>query len=274
LKVAVLFMASSGIRVGAFSYLNVGNVEPLFDAEDDKKLACGKILVYAGEGDDEYETLISKEAYLTFQEYIQHRTDSGEKVTKKSPAIAVKRKLIGDDGNPIYRRCSPGTIRNSLTRVLWNIGMRKEQRKRHEIQVDHGLRKFFDNVAKDYIEEDYVEKLIGHHTGVKQHYDRHLPKPAIERYLKAMPYLSVGEAFRKEAELTQKLEVLEKEKKNEFNELRLKLLERTDETEELKKKQQATEAKLNAVLNTLQDKGVIDMLSKGARVEPKASQPE
>jgi hypothetical protein len=47
LKEAVLFMASSGIRVGAFSYLNVGNVEPLFDAEDDEKLTCGKILVYA-----------------------------------------------------------------------------------------------------------------------------------------------------------------------------------------------------------------------------------
>jgi hypothetical protein len=52
LKVAVLFMASSGIRIGAFDFLNVGNVEPVLI---DGVIVCGKLVVYAGEGDDQYE---------------------------------------------------------------------------------------------------------------------------------------------------------------------------------------------------------------------------
>jgi hypothetical protein len=46
-----------GTRVGAFEYLNVGHVKPI---EKNGKLLCGGVLAYAGEGDDEYETLISR----------------------------------------------------------------------------------------------------------------------------------------------------------------------------------------------------------------------
>jgi hypothetical protein len=63
IRVAILFMASSGIRIGAFDFLRVRDVAPL---EIDGRVVCGRLTVYAGEGHDEYETLISREAYVFF----------------------------------------------------------------------------------------------------------------------------------------------------------------------------------------------------------------
>ena len=87
------------------------------------------------------------------------------------------------------------SIINALNDVTWKVGLRKEKKKRHEVQITHAFLKFFDNVAKDYMEEECVEKLMGHDTGVKEHYDRHLPNPAIEQYLRAMPYF-ISEVYR------------------------------------------------------------------------------
>ncbi|MDG7048375.1 MAG: hypothetical protein JRN61_05350 [Nitrososphaerota archaeon] len=59
-RVVILFMASSGIRIGTFDYMNVGDVKQL---DMDGKVVCGELKTYAGEGNDEYTTLISKEAH-------------------------------------------------------------------------------------------------------------------------------------------------------------------------------------------------------------------
>jgi hypothetical protein len=56
---------------------------------------CGHVTVYAGEGDDEYETLISKEAYRKFQEYMETRRAKGERVTDESPLIVTRRWGVG-----------------------------------------------------------------------------------------------------------------------------------------------------------------------------------
>lgn len=218
LQVAILFMASSGMRVGAFEFLNVGHVKPVMIKGN---LACAQVTVYADEGDDEYETLISKEAFLKFQEYLGTRRAKGEKVTEESPLIVTRRWAVGKQ-----TRYSVTGIRNDVTRLCWKAGLRqKGSAKRFEVQACHGLRKFFDNVSKDHIAEEYVEKLIGHSTGTKEHYDRHIPKPAIEQYLRAMPYLSIGEAYRSEAQLSQKLEKIEDEQDVKLRDTRIELLE-------------------------------------------------
>jgi hypothetical protein len=162
-----------------------------------------------------------------------------------SPAIVVR---------GMTRRCSPGTIRNSLNRFLWQAGVRKTKQKRYDVQVDHGFRKFFDNVAKDYADESYVEKLIGQHTGTKEHYDRHIPKPAIEQYLRAMPYLSISPAYRAEAELSSKLLQAEENRSKDFTDLRLRLLEKDSEVKDLAdtvKKQESTLKEVFELLNQI-----------------------
>jgi hypothetical protein len=88
LRVAMLLMSGSGLRVGAFEYLNVRDIRPVFKAKggdivqskepmqklpEGATLLCGILTVYAGEGDDQYETVCTKEAYETFQEYLRTR---------------------------------------------------------------------------------------------------------------------------------------------------------------------------------------------------------
>ena len=237
LKVAILFMVSSGMRVGAFDYLKVGHVKPFVV---DGVVACGRVLVYAGER-EEYETLISKEAYLAFQEYLEARRSSGEEVTEDSPAIAVR-------GGK--RACRSASIRNAICDLLRKTGVRTGVKKRFETQCTHGFRKFFDNVAKDFMDEEYVEKLMGHDTGVKEHYDRHLPKPLIEQYLKAMPYLSVDQAYRVEAELKAKLEAKQQEVDSKYTQLKLELLEKEMQMRRLQEQIQEMQRTLNILANT------------------------
>ena len=114
----------------------------------------------------------------------------------------------------------------------------------------HGFRKFFNNVAKDFMDEEYVEKLMGHDTGVKEHYDRHLPKPLIEQYLKAMPYLSVDQAYRVEAELKAKLEAKQQEVDSKYTQLRLELLEKEMQMRRLQEQIQEMQRTLNILANT------------------------
>lgn len=241
LRVAELFMASSGMRVGAFDFINVGNLEPI---EIDGKLACGLVHVYAGEGDDEYVTLISKEAYLTFLDYVESRKAAGEVIGPDSPLIMIR---------SLKHRMSSKAIGKCINDTLWKVGLRKEKKRRHEVQMDHGFRKFYDNVAKDYIREEYVEKLLGHDTGVKEHYDRRLPKPLIEQYLKAMPYLSIDSAYRAEAELSQKLEEQQKQHASEWNEVRLENLELKERQREADKRMKDMEVALITLKGVLEE---------------------
>lgn len=58
IKAIVYTMVSSGIRIGAWDYLQWGHIRSL---EKDGKIITAKMIVYAGE-DDEYFTFISPEA--------------------------------------------------------------------------------------------------------------------------------------------------------------------------------------------------------------------
>jgi hypothetical protein len=244
LKVAILMMTSGGLRVGAFDYLNVRDVRPVYRDRDGKivvprvptpalpegcTLLCGTLTVYAGEGDDEYEALISKECYETFQTYLKTRPPcSGD-----SPAILTK---------DFTRRCTKGTIRNSVNYLLQEVGLRVRpvagdgKRRRYEVQVDHGMRKFFDNSAKDHMDAKYVEKLIGHDGGTEEHYDRRIPIKCVEEYLVAMAHLSLAQSYRDEAELSVKLEKVQGEQAQKMQEQRLELIETRQHLAEVERK--------------------------------------
>jgi hypothetical protein len=268
LQVAILFMASSGMRVGAFEFLNVGHVKPIMVQGN---LACAQVTVYSGEGDDEYETLISKEAYLKFQEYLGTRRAKGEKVTEESPLLVTRKWAVGKQ-----TRYSVTGIRNDVTRLCWKAGLRqKGSAKRFEVQACHGLRKFFDNVSKDHVAEEYVEKLIGHSTGTKEHYDRHIPRPAVEQYLRAMPYLSIGEAYRSEAELSKKLEDAERFKDTELNKIRSDMdhekLEKLEMKEQLSARDKQVEDLLDfkaSIMQMLRTREGRRLIGLDAKVDP------
>jgi hypothetical protein len=272
LRVAILVMCSCGIRVGAFDYLKVGDVLPVFKLNGKMvvpkqgehplvengtlhlppggELLCGIVKVYSEEIGDEYDTLITKEAYMAWRAYVEARVSSGEDVTGDSPAIVTRNGA---------RQWKADSIRNAVSDLLWSVGLRT-QKKRHEVQMDHGFRKFFDNVVNDHVDKVYVEVLIGHTPQVlnvrlsaMEHYDRHLPTRAIEQYLAAMPFLSIDEAYRSEAQLTERLQKSEGEKGELVKDLRYDIMEKGQKIEQL-------QAKYDRIL---------ELLGKGKKVDPK-----
>ena len=70
IKAIVCTMASSGIRIGAWDYLQWGHIRPI---QKSNELVAAKMIVYSGD-DEEYYTFISKEAYMALFEWMSYKS--------------------------------------------------------------------------------------------------------------------------------------------------------------------------------------------------------
>ena len=194
IKPAALLMLSAGIRVGAFDYLNWGNIERI---EKSGQLVAGRIKVYAGTP-DEYSSFLTPETYHNLEEYVSFRKSSGEKVTKDSPMI---RDLFYPDklarGEPhIPKRLKSSGVKRMFEDALKGTGIRKPLevgKRRHDFQVDHGFRKFFKSACERQMKSLHVEILMGHNVGLAENYYRPSEAEMIADYLKAVSDLTILE---------------------------------------------------------------------------------
>ncbi|MGD1055743.1 MAG: hypothetical protein ABR867_06645, partial [Nitrososphaerales archaeon] len=194
IKPVALLMLSSGIRLGAFDYLDWGHVEPVKKGD---RLLAARIKVYAGTP-DEYSGFITPECYHTLEEYIKFRQTHGERVTKDSPLI---RDLFYPDklgkGEPhIPKRLKSAGVKRMIEDTLKGTGIRKPLeagKKRHEFQADHGFRKFFKSVCERHMKTMNVEVLMGHNIGLAESYYRPTEQDLLNDYAKAVPELTILE---------------------------------------------------------------------------------
>ena len=80
IKAIVYTMASSGIRLGAWDYLQWGHIRPI---DKDGEAVAAKMIVYAGE-EEEYFSFISPEAWRALNDWMNYRETSGEQICKDS----------------------------------------------------------------------------------------------------------------------------------------------------------------------------------------------
>jgi hypothetical protein len=202
IKPAVLTMVSSGCRVGAFESLNWGHIEPIKNKEG--KLLGAKMKVYAGDG-EQYATFITPECYGAWEEYIRFRSEHGEKISDKSPAL---RNLFYPDRSAPMRatardpvRFHSDSVRHLIEDALFASGLRQaldktKGERRHDVQMDHGFRKFFETACIEQAKIDalHVDFLEGHNTGLRENYHRGTDDQLFfEHYLKAIPFLTILE---------------------------------------------------------------------------------
>ncbi|MDG6921849.1 MAG: hypothetical protein JRN67_00980 [Nitrososphaerota archaeon] len=223
IRPVALFMASSGARLGAFDYLDWGNVKKLENKKGE--LLAAKVTIYAGTR-DEYESFITPEAYHSIEEYMKFRQDQGEKVSKESPLI---RDLFYPDrlgkGEPhIPKRLKSTGVKRLIEDALKGTGLRRpleSGKKRHEFQADHGFRKFFKSVAERHMKTLHVEMLMGHNVGLAENYYRPKETEILDDYIKAVPELTMVEIVRDASlnddieSLKRRLEKLEAERKHD-----------------------------------------------------------
>jgi len=167
IKVIVLVMISSGIRVGAWDYLKWKHIIPIKNDKYNEVIAA-KIIVYAGTK-EEYFSFITPEAFNALQEYIEFRSSCGEKITGESWLIrdiwkSTNIKFQNRGGlATVPRKLKSSGIRSIISRAEWEQGIREpltDGKKRHEFQAVHSMRKYFKSHCEQVMKSINVEILI------------------------------------------------------------------------------------------------------------------
>ena len=218
-KIPILFMASSGMRLGGFAGLRDGDIRPIFDETTGKKLIAAHVVVYKGT-DDEYDTFISPEAFSIYQEYRNLRIKFGEIITKKSP-ILLRRFDINPDGKTATldntKPIALATVAGIIRTVAYKAGIREVSENyndRYNIKIAHGFRKFFNTTLSNIrtkdgrLAIDFIRKemMMGHALmnihALEENYNRaDRPKMLLEDYLKAVSELTISDEERMKVEV-------------------------------------------------------------------------
>ena len=245
-KALTLVLVSSGLREGAVPSLRVSNYSeiraPLSDTGSTMnsgsngsingggpQLLAGKLVIYHGEPES-YSSIISPEACIALDKYLDFRREHGEQITESSPLFRDRFDPVQalDNGKPSNNNSgsnsdehslpSARTIKNETmiygirkydhpevmpitehsirqyyNKLLRSIGIRKEKKKRHEFSV-HGFRKYFKTKAElAGVKPAVVEMLMGHSLrSLSDSYFKPSESELLNEYLKASDALSIN----------------------------------------------------------------------------------
>jgi integrase len=188
IKAIVYTMASSGMRIGSWDYLQWGHIRPI---EKNGEIIVAKLIVYAGE-DEEYFTFISSEAWRELKKWIDYRQSSGETISDSSWVMRDlwdTRVAQGRGFATIPKKLASLGVKRLMERAIWAQGLRTKLepgKKRHPYQANHSLRKWFKTRCEIAgMRPINIEKLMNHSIGISDAYYRATENELLEDYLKA-----------------------------------------------------------------------------------------
>ena len=185
-KALILFLASTGCRVGVIPELKLGHITNVED--------CKKILCYA-DSNEEYTTFMTPEASQVFDDYLAVRQQDREKLTAESPAFRQDYRL----GDTPAETMQTGTVRLAITITCKDV-KRIKKNGRYNKQTLHSLRKFFNVMLKSRHDNNLSlsEKLMGHSTTIPldNHYGSFSNEALFEEYKKSIPALSISKEYK------------------------------------------------------------------------------
>jgi len=215
-KVIILLFSSAGFRLEAWDYFTWKDVT--FFKNDDGSYKGAALLIYRGDPES-YWTFITPEACNTLELYQENwKADIGEYPKPDDPLLKSIR-------YPVIHRLNQKGVRKRIDKVVTNIGLRPTLplgKKRHEVQLDHGFRKYFNTMMRR-AKVDYLDKedMMGHTTGLEKHYERYQEEDfeRFPEYQKAIPFLTISDTERtkyenqklhkEKSEIEQKMEELQ-----------------------------------------------------------------
>jgi integrase len=208
-KAVIHFIASSGVRVGAFDGLKLRHIVEM-------PMGCKAVLVYEGTT-EEYWTFLTPEASESLDAYLNERRNDGETLTPDSPVFRSRYSL----GVQKAETLSIQSITQIVYRVLNRAGLRQNRKNnRYEVQLDHGFRKRFNTILKlnREINANIVEKMMGHSKGLDGVYLKPTRQESFEEYKKGIPDLTIDDSERILAE-KKKIEI----ERSELEKLKLQM---------------------------------------------------
>ncbi len=190
-KALILFLASSGCRVGVIPELKLKHIT---DIED-----CKQVLCYE-DSREEYTAFMSPESSKAFDDYLEERQQDHEKLTPESPAFR-KTYLVGSFPSETMET---GTVRLAITVTLKDVQKIKKGN-RFNISVVHGLRKYFNMALKSRHDSNLslCEKMMGHSVTIPldNHYAPFSIESMFKEYRKSIPELSISKEWKLKEEL-------------------------------------------------------------------------
>ncbi|MHB8546006.1 MAG: integrase [Nitrosotalea sp.] len=211
-KAIILIASSSGIREGGMS-LRWQDVMPVYRVDDDilleitesqeskAEVVCAILKIYEGTSSF-YPAFITPEAYHALMNWrTTWITDVGREPKLTEP-------IFKKEGYRTPIMLEPTAIKSRIEKVLKRSGFRTpltKDKRRHDIPVMNGFRRYFNKVNKNAISKDSPlgalikkENMMGH-TGLikldKNYFKTHVLE-LVEEYLNAVPELTVDDKER------------------------------------------------------------------------------
>jgi integrase len=204
MKVIVLLITSSGMRIGAIPLLRLRNLE--------KMNSLYKIIVYEG-SNSEYYTFCTRECTSFIDAYLQYRVQNGEKLHKDSFLITDQFDITDIEQ---IRNKSKGIALNTIKAIVHTILIKSGVRtadhsikyNRKEVPKSHGFRKFFTTqLVNSKVNPQIREMLLGHKIGLASCYYRPTQEDMLTEYYKAVNLLTINEENRLKLKLEQKIHI-------------------------------------------------------------------
>lgn len=214
-KVAVLLMASAGMRIDGLRGLVLGDIKKM------DEFGLYLIWVYNRSRKERYYTFCTPETAKVIDEYLEYRKSFGEKLKDESPLI--RDKFNGD--NPFTAQTPKHISTRMLSFIFEDVlkkagvntmksGQKKKKNKR-DVMTSHGFRKFFitqcDNAEMNFTDREY---LSGHRLpNQDRHYVQKSEEDRLTQYVKAVDLLTIDPNQR----LQKRVKELESEKEIEIS---------------------------------------------------------
>ncbi len=198
IKPIVYTMVCSGIRLGAWDYIQWKHIIPFTDKAG--KIIAAKLIVYPGDK-EEYFSFLTPEAYHSLKDWMDFRESFGEKINTESWVM----RDIWQTTNMNYgakfglatspQKLASSAIKRLIERATWEQGLRqplKNGQRRHEWKAAQGFRKFYKTRSEQVMKSINVEITMGHNIGVSGSYYKPTEKEVLEDYLKAIDLLTIN----------------------------------------------------------------------------------
>jgi integrase len=199
MRVVILLLASSGIRLGAIPAIGLRNFED------------NKLTVYENTREENI-TFITPECKKAIDFYLDMRSRYGEKLTDSSYLIREQFDIRDQFAIRSPKQVTHKLIQWKLMSLAEKSGIRKrgsDKSSRHDIMIAHGFRKFFTTqLVNSKINPEIRAMLLGHDIGLAGAYYKPTVEEMYTEYEKAIDNLTIDPANR----LQRKIETLTIEK--------------------------------------------------------------
>jgi integrase len=248
MRVVILLLASTGIRIGSLPELRLRNLERINDD-------YYKLTVYENYN-QEYMTLCTPECSKAIDNYLDMRSTYGENINSESFLIREQFDIRDQFAIRKPRQITHRSLEWKLINLAERCGIRKREHQteskrfssiRKDVAIAHGFRKFFTTqLINSKVNSEIREMLLGHKIGLASAYYRPTDEEMYEEYLKAVNHLTINEENRLRKRVD---ELSEKNKDNNYI-IKGKLEEKDKQIKILMKKQEKTDLLIQSLIDS------------------------